>query len=218
MHTEIRIALPDGSFSEDDITCALSVLQRGGVVAFPTDTVYGLGVLPDRAEAIEKLYHIKEREPHKAIAVLTAEAAAVEEISGEVGAAARCLMAAFWPGALTRGLRLKPGLPDLLSPNGTSGVRMPDYIGALQLLRRAGALAVTSANLSGAASACDSAQVLEQIGGRFDLLLDSGKTRGGVSSTVVDCTVSPLRILRQGPVSAAALQAALEGIAGIENA
>ena len=208
MQTEIRKAHADGTFSAADLTEAVAVLQKGGVVGVPTDTVYGIAVLPDVTDAIRRLYEIKARDPKKAIALLVPDPSAVADVAQEPGEAAARLMQAFWPGALTLVFRLKPGLPDLLSSNGTIGVRMPDHAGVLGLLRLTGALAVTSANLSGAPSACSGEQALEGIGGQFELLLDGGAVPGGLSSTVVDCTGPSLRLLREGPISAAALEAA----------
>lgn len=209
--TQIIHAAAAGRFSEVDLQRALDILDKGGCVGLPTDTVYGLGVLPHLEESIARLYEIKKRAPSKAIAILVARPQAADEIAGKVSEYARKWMDAFWPGALTLVFPLKAGLPDVLSGNRTIGVRMPDHTGALQLLQRSGPLAVTSANLSGAASAISAAEVLAQLDGQFDLLLDAGVTPGGHSSTVVDCTGSNYRILREGPISEAQLLRVLRG-------
>jgi L-threonylcarbamoyladenylate synthase len=199
--TQILRADPGGCFSDSDLQIALDTLKRGGSVVFPTDTVYGLGVMPYIEAAITRLYEIKGREPDKAIPILIARPEAVDEIAEPVRDYARMWMRAFWPGALTLVFPLKSGFPDTLSLNRTIGVRMPDHAAALQLLQRSGPLAVTSANRSGAASTCRAEDVLEQLNGRFDVLMDGGTTPGGRSSTVVDCTQEAWEILREGPIT-----------------
>jgi tRNA threonylcarbamoyl adenosine modification protein (Sua5/YciO/YrdC/YwlC family) len=119
------------------------------------------------------------------------------------------LAARFWPGPLTLVLPKQKGLPEELSAQPTIGVRMPDHPVTLALLRRAGPLAVTSANISGAASSVTAQEVFAQLGGRIPLILDGGRTPGGVSSTVVDCTGREPRILRLGPISLKEIQKAL---------
>ncbi len=208
--TNILHAGANGRFTGADLQTALDILNRGGCVAFPTDTVYGLGARPQFQESVTRLYEIKRRESAKAIAILVAKPEDVNKIAEGVSEAARVWMNAFWPGPLTIVLPLKSGLPDMLSTNRTIGLRMPDHAAALQLLRLSGPLAVTSANLSGAASATSGEEVINQLEGRIDLLLDSGRTPGGLSSTVVDCTQTGINILREGPIDAAQLQKALE--------
>jgi L-threonylcarbamoyladenylate synthase len=187
---------------------ALETLRRGELVAFPTDTVYGVGVLAFDEQAIEQLYIAKIRDPAKAIAVLIGSPAALAQVAGEMGPLAQRLAQRFWPGPLTLVVPRHPGLPGNLSPQATIGVRMPDHPAALTLLNRAGPLAVTSANLSGAASTQTAQEVYEQLQGRIPLILDGGRTPGGLPSTVVDCTGSQPRILREGPISLQDLLAA----------
>jgi L-threonylcarbamoyladenylate synthase len=189
---------------------ALNLLWRGELVAFPTDTVYGVGARPDNPEAIETLYQAKDRQSSKAIAILLASPDALPQVAQEMGPAASRLAHRFWPGPLTLVVPRHPGLPANLSPLPTIGVRMPDHPLALALLRAAGPLAVTSANLSGASSAVTAEEVASQLGGRIPLILDGGRTPGGVSSTVVDCTGPAVVVLRQGPVSEAEIRQALE--------
>jgi len=118
-----------------------------------------------------------------------------------MGEMAHRLAGHFWPGPLTLVVARHPSLPDNLSPLPTVGVRMPDHPVALMLLNRAGPLAVTSANVSGAPSASSAQEVFDQLQGRIPLVLDGGPTPGGVPSTVVDCTGSEPMILRQGPIT-----------------
>jgi len=188
---------------------AHKLLLQGLPVAFPTDTVYGVGALLSDEGTIERLYDIKGREKTKAIAVLVGDPADLGRVTGEMSPSAVRLAQVFWPGALTLVVAASPDLPANLSPLPTVGVRMPDHTQTLALLQRCGPLAVTSANLSGAPSAVSAADVYEQIGALIPLILDGGKTPGGTSSTVVDCTVEPVVILRAGPVSAKQIAEAL---------
>lgn len=177
------------------------LLRAGGLVAFPTDTVYGLGAMLFDAQAIEQLYIVKGRDAAKAIAVLVGDEGGLAQVAKALGAVAARLARRFWPGPLTLVVAAHPALPANLSPLPTVGVRMPDHPVALVLLRRTGPLAVTSANLSGEPSATTAEEVFAQLNRRIPLILDGGKTPGGLPSTVVDCTGSELVILRPGPIS-----------------
>ncbi len=190
---------------------AVAVLQRGGLVAFPTDTVYGVGALAFAGEAVQRLYEVKGRSAEKAIAVLVAREADLTQVAAALTPSARALALRFWPGPLTLVVPKHPALPEAVSAGLTVGVRQPDHPMAQALLRLSGPLAVTSANLSGQPSATTAEEVLSQLGGRVDLLLDGGQTPGGVASTVIDCTAEPPVILRPGPISAAEIEAALKG-------
>ena len=191
------------------IFLAEQILHRGNLVAFPTDTVYGLGVMAFDPVAIDKLYKVKGRDISKAIAVLVGDIAALEEVTNEIGLTARQLAKEFWPGPLTLVLPRHPSLPTNLSPLPTIGVRMPNHKSTLALLNLTGPMAVTSANLSGKPSTKTAVEVFEQLNGRMPLILDGGTTSGGVPSTVVDCTGSELAVLRQGPISMVQLLSAL---------
>lgn len=180
---------------------ALELLRAGELVAFPTDTVYGLAAALDNPKAIEQLFVVKGREAGKAIAVLVGSPAALAQVTDELAPLPRRLAERFWPGPLTLVVPQRAGLPSNLSPTPTVGVRMPDHPAALALLAAAGPLAVTSANLSGKPSPVNAAEVLAQLDGRIPLILDGGQTPGGAPSTVVDCTGSQPVILRPGPVS-----------------
>lgn len=185
---------------------AVEILNRGGLVAFPTDTVYGLAAQVDNPAAIEKLYQAKQRSKEKAIPVLLGSPAELEQVAASVSPATQKLAEAFWPGPLTLVIVGHPDLPDNLAPGPTLGVRIPDHPDALTLLGLTGPLAVTSANLSGGENASSAAQVAAQLSGRIDLILDGGDTPGGQPSTVVDCTSKTLRILRAGPITEDAIQ------------
>lgn len=195
METEI---LPAGD--PQALQRALDLLRQGGLVAFPTDTVYGLGALASSPHSIRKLYEVKGRDLAKAIPILIGSVEDLQQVSPDPGELAMRLAARFWPGPLTLVVPRHPGLPAELSSLPTVGVRMPDHPAALALLRAAGPLAVTSANLSGEASPSTAEEVLAQLGGRIPLILDGGRTPGGRPSTVVDCSGPEPKILRQGPI------------------
>ncbi|MBX3046923.1 MAG: threonylcarbamoyl-AMP synthase [Anaerolineales bacterium] len=192
----------------DAIARAVDLLQRGGIVAMPTDTVYGIGALLTDAAAIERLYAVKGREHTKSIAVLLAGADDLPLVAQNASPAALRLAQHFWPGALTLVVPRLPSLPSALSQTNTVGVRVPNHPLALQLLTASGPLAVTSANRSGQPDALTAQDVLAQLDGRIDLVLDGGSTPGAVPSTVVDTIASPPRILRPGPIRAADILAA----------
>lgn len=180
---------------------ALEILTQGGLVAFPTDTVYGLAAHVRSAAGIDRLYEAKSRAANKAIAVLLAETEQLALLTTGLNPAAQRLAEAFWPGALTLVVAKHPDLPANLSPVPTLGVRMPDHAFARALMRVSGPLATTSANLSGAANPRTAQDVLEQLAGRVDLVLDGGPVADGLPSTVVDCTHDPVVILREGGLS-----------------
>jgi len=193
---------------EANIAHAAEILRKGGLVAFPTDTVYGLGAVYLDEKAVLGLYTAKARPPEKAIPILIASIAQMDLVSLEPSEYARILAQRFWPGPLTIVVPKHPGVPRAVASE-TVGLRVPDNLVARDLIRRAGPLAVTSANLSGQDSLVTAAQVLEQLDGRIDLILDGGLTAGRIPSTVVDCTGEQLVILRPGPLALGELQAAL---------
>ncbi|MFC1922199.1 L-threonylcarbamoyladenylate synthase [Chloroflexota bacterium] len=179
---------------------ALDVLSNGGLIAFPTDTVYGLAALPSKTEYIERLYIAKGRESTRAIAILLSSADELENVSHIPSDAVIKLADKFWPGPITLIVPRHPDLPNILSPDQTIGVRVPDHDIALELLRMTGPLGVTSANISGHENTQTAEEVMEQLDGRVHLVIDGGKSPGGVPSTVVDCTSPTPVILRPGPV------------------
>jgi len=188
---------------------AVDVLQNGGLVAFPTDTVYGLAALPVKTEFIESLFTVKGRESTRAIAILISSSDQLDDISLSPNKNAQILAKKFWPGPLTLIVPRHPSLPEILSPNPTIGVRVPDHGLAINLLTLAGPLGVTSANISGQENTTTAEEVLMQLDGRIHLLIDGGKTPGSVPSTVVDCTTLEPQVLRAGPISLADIQSAI---------
>jgi L-threonylcarbamoyladenylate synthase len=193
------------SDSSDAISRALEILNQGGLVAFPTDTVYGVGALAFNGTAVESIYAAKDRPVEKAIPVLIADESDLEKVGMDIPEVAHKLASRFWPGPLTVLVPKKTNLPESVSATETVGVRIPDHEVARTLLRAAGPMAVTSANISGQSSPSTAQEVLAQLGGRIPLIIDGGKTPGGVPSTLVDCTGNELKLLRQGPITLAEL-------------
>jgi L-threonylcarbamoyladenylate synthase len=184
---------------------AAQLLREHKLVAFPTDTVYGLGTLAFDGPTVLELYRAKERPPEKAIPILIAETIDLDQIAIEIPAIARTLMDRFWPGALTLVLPKQPRIPIEVSATNTVAVRMPDLELARALMRLTGPLAVTSANRSAGPNPRTAQAVLDQLDGRIDAIVDGGPTRGGVPSTVLDCTSSPPIVLREGALMDAVL-------------
>lgn len=186
------------------IAQAVQALHAGRIVAFPTDTVYGVGAHGLLPAAVERLYVAKRRPRDKAIPLLIAGAEALLQVALDVPDVAYALAERFWPGALTLVLRRAAGVPDAVTSGGeTVAVRAPDHAVTQALIAALDApLAATSANLSGQPAPDAPEGVLAQLDGRIDLLLDGGTCPGGVSSTVLDLTVSPPVVLRAGGISA----------------
>jgi L-threonylcarbamoyladenylate synthase len=196
MKTEIAL-----STSSHVISQALSILRSGGLVAFPTDTVYGIGCLALDGKAVESIYTAKDRPPEKAIPILIGEIMDSIKVALDFPQSAKLLAFRFWPGPLTCILPKKTTLPEAVSATATVGIRIPDQGFARVLLRAAGPMAVTSANISGQPSPSTAKEVYAQLNGRIPLIIDGGKTPGGIPSTVVDCTTGEINILREGPIS-----------------
>ncbi len=188
----------------------LEIIRRGGVVAVPTDTVYGIACALDNPQAINQLYAIKERDKLKAIPVLVGDLQQLDRIASDFNSQAQTLAKRYWPGALTLVVEKNPKLPQELTIYPTVGIRMPAYDWLLDLMRASGPLATTSANLSGAASPASAQEVLTQLDGRIELIVDGGICAGGIPSTVVDCSQQPLKILREGSISSEAIRKLLE--------
>lgn len=190
---------------------AMKALEMGHLVAFPTDTVYGLGCDAFNALAIERLYQCKGRGTEKAIPILVASLEQVSKVSPTSKDNYENIGRAFWPGPLTIIVDKDPSIPATVSSTDTLGVRIPDHPIALELLEAWGPMAVSSANLSGDHSTREAGEVLAQLDGRFDLLIDGGRSPGGSPSTVVDFRARPINILRQGPITMEQLLSSLQG-------
>ena len=182
------------------IALACEVIRSGGLIAFPTDTLYGLGCDPHLPTALQKIYAAKGRSASKAIPVLISRADQLESLVSGLPEQSTRLMERWWPGALTLVLPKNPDLPPDLTPYPGLAVRMPDHPVALSLLDQTGPLAVTSANLSDHENPQDAQGVLAQLDGVVDLILDGGSLLGGQASTIIDCMASEPKLLREGPI------------------
>ena len=187
------------------IALACEVIRSGGLIAFPTDTLYGLGCDPHLPTAIQKIYAAKGRSASKAIPVLISRADQLESLVSGLPEQSTRLMERWWPGALTLVLPKNPDLPPDLTPYPGLAVRMPDHPVALSLLDQTGPLAVTSANLSDHENPQDAQGVLAQLDGVVDLVLDGGSLLGGQASTIIDCMASEPKLLREGPIPFSAI-------------
>lgn len=187
---------------KEAIQQAVAVLRRGGVVAFPTDTVYGLGAHSGMTTAIEKLFQVKERERLKAIPLLIARAEDLATVAVQVPDIAWRLAERFWPGPVTLVVPRGAMVLDVLTGGAPSvAVRVPAHEVALRLIATLGVpLAATSANISGQPEAVTADEVRDTLGERVKLILDGGRCPGGVASTVVDVTVDPPCIRRRGAI------------------
>ena len=193
----------------DAIPQAAAWLRQGQLVAFPTDTVYGVGVAAFNAAAIKALYQAKQRPDEKGIPILLADPADLDKVTQNVPGMVRRLMARFWPGPLTLIMPRHPDLPANISPNDSIAVRIPDCDVARALIRAVGgAVAATSANQSGQPPAQTGAEALAALDGLVTAVLDDGPTPGGVPSTIITFVDGDLRIIREGPITAADLSLA----------
>ena len=190
---------------------AVRLLRAGKVIAFPTDTVYGVGASGFNERAIEQLFLVKNRSRDKAIPYLLADANDLALVAREVPDAARLLANKFWPGALTLIVPAGARVPKVLIAGGDSvAVRVPGHPTTRALIDALRApLAATSANLSGARDPATASEVFAQLNGHIPLILDSGPTRGNVPSTVVDVTTNPPTVRRVGVISIEQLENAL---------
>ncbi len=183
------------------IPLAIEILTSGGLVAFPTDTVYGLGAMAFNEQAVSRISDVKGRSGEKAIPVLIGDISQLNSVATGVNSQCEKLAKRFWPGPLTIALPRHPSIPDAITPLPTVGVRIPNFLPTLELLRKTGPLAVSSANISGMGSSSTARGVQAQLDGKIPLILDGGVTPGGTPSTVVDCSQGQPVILREGPIS-----------------
>jgi L-threonylcarbamoyladenylate synthase len=198
-----------------DVARAIAALQRGGLVAFPTETVYGLGADATDATAVARIFAVKGRPPDHPLIVHLADAAGVATWARAVPDEALVLAAACWPGPLTLVLRRAPGVLDVVTGGlDTVGLRVPDDPVAHELLAGfGGGVAAPSANRFGRVSPTTADDVVAELGGllepRRDIVLDGDRSRVGVESTIVDCSDGPARVLRPGGVPAERLEQVL---------
>lgn len=189
------------------------ILRNGGLVAFPTDTLYALGADASNSSAVQRLFAAKGRSQRSPIPLLVADLGMATLLCGELPEAAVRLAERYWPGPLTLVLSAPRGICTLLTGGtGRIGLRVPDAPIALALIRHLGGpVTGTSANRSGGKDPLDANEVLRQLGDHLDLVLDGGRVAMGRASTVLDLTVSPPVILRQGPIRQEAILGLLKG-------
>jgi L-threonylcarbamoyladenylate synthase len=198
-----RFDLSDEAQREAGIAAAALAVQRGQLVALPTDTVYGVGADAFDRKAVAAVLAAKGRGRDMPPPVLVPHVRALDGLAADVPACARELVAAFWPGPLTLVCRAQPSLDwDLGDTHGTVALRMPLHRVALEVLEKTGPLAVTSANRTGspAATTCDEA--VEMLGDAVSIYLDAGPSPSSVASTIIDVTGDVPRVLRAGPLEA----------------
>jgi L-threonylcarbamoyladenylate synthase len=198
------------SNAPDALDAALRELRAGKLVVLPTDTVYGVGALAFDEQAVRSIYDAKGRSEEKAIPILLGDAADLQKVTATLPPMAQRLANRFWPGPLTLVVPKHPGLPSAVSATATVGVRVPDHPFARALLNASGPMAVTSANRSGEPSPCTAEEALQQLDGRVALIIDAGRTPGGIPSTVLDCTGAEPRVLRAGPLTIDEIRAVLQ--------
>ncbi len=188
-----------------------SVLNSGGVIAYPTDTFYGLGADPFNPNALSKIFQIKQRPADKPLLVLIHSLDQLSDLGQEVTDNARKLMERFWPGPLTLIFKAAPGLPDALTAGtGTIGVRLPDHPFTRRLLETLGRpLTAPSANISGTGELRTAQEVTSSLEDKLDLIVDGGPAPGGKSSTVLDTTTNPPTLLREGTLTRFDLESVL---------
>ena len=190
------------------ITEAVNILKKGGIVAYPTDTVYGLGASMASLKAIERIFEVKDRPKGMAMPLLSANRAQIKKLVNNVPPSAWLLMYNFLPGALTIILHKSDIVPDVITGGSkTIAVRIPDHPVPISLIKGLGQPIVgTSANLSGQPSALTAEEVRIQIGDKVDLVIDGGSCPGGIESTVVDVSGRKPVVRRLGAISLEQLQ------------
>jgi L-threonylcarbamoyladenylate synthase len=195
-------------FGDEAVERAAATLQSGGLVAFPTETVYGLGARADRSEAVKRIYAAKGRPAENPSIVHAATAESAFELTDEVPPTARALAARHWPGPLTMVLRARPSAvaSEVMAGGSTVALRVPRHPAAHAILAAVGLpIAAPSANRSNAISPTTAAHVAASLGDAVELIVDAGPTGFGIESTIVDLASDPPKLLRRGSVSFAEL-------------
>jgi L-threonylcarbamoyladenylate synthase len=208
----IKIDLNDETVFRSQMVRVKRVLNLGGVMAFPTDTYYGLGATVFNREAIARIFKIKQRAKDKPLLTLVASAYQANTLAREIIPTAEILIDKLWPGPLTILFSARSELPPKLTAgSGKIGVRQPASETVRKLLSGIGfPITATSANISGAENITTAEEVEKFLGDRIDLIVDGGPTPGGKESTVLDVTLSPPLLVREGAVSRVEIDAVLE--------
>lgn len=182
---------------------AAEIIQKGGIVIFPTETVYGIGVNGLDEKAIKRLYEAKKRPLNKPISLLVSNMKMIESVAENISQTERKLMEKFFPGPLTIILKKKGCVPDILTANGdTVGIRMPEGEIARRLVQNAGVpIAATSANISGEENTIDANAIIKEFENTVDCFIDGDESKSGIGSTIVKITDGKAQILRQGKIT-----------------
>jgi len=196
------IELRRGPLDAAKIAKIVAVIRTGGVMVYPTDTFYGLGAGAYSETAVRKVYSLKKREKGKPLSVVVSGIEMAEKIAAFLPPSFLGLSRAFWPGPLTLVIKAKPLFPnEMLGPGGSLALRLPDVPWLLELVRRTDIpITATSANISGKKEIDSGKEVIEVFKGKVDLIVDGGKTPGGLPSTIVDLTSEKPRVLREGAI------------------
>jgi L-threonylcarbamoyladenylate synthase len=187
----------------DIIHAVVQVIRKGGIIVFPTSTLYGLGADADNSQAVERIFDIKGRQSHHPLLVLIRDKSYLPELVREIPSKAALLMEAFWPGGVTVVFHASKRISSRLTGNtGKIGIRVPKHpVAAAIMAQLEGPLTGTSANLSGGEGCSDISCLEEQVSAQLDGVVDAGPLKGGRGSTVIDITIDPPRILREGTIS-----------------
>ena len=185
------------------IETGISILKEGGIIAYPTDTVYGLGVCSENVQAVRKIYEVKNRPMHLPLPLLLPDISWIERVTNSVPDAAFPLIDSFMPGALTLVVKKADSVSDIISfGKETIAFRIPDHPVTIALIYGTGSpLIGTSANTSGKPSALTADDVDNQLGDKIDYILDGGTCSGGIESSIVDVTRDIPVLLREGAIS-----------------
>jgi L-threonylcarbamoyladenylate synthase len=204
MSSQIKLQVEEG----------IRLLKQGGVVAFPTDTVYGLGCGSSYREAVARIFQLKGRPEQMALPLLLAGIGQIDEVAHPVPAVARLLAAEFLPGALTLVLKKSETVPGFITAGGdTIALRVPAHPVPVALVSGLGMpLVGTSANLSGWPSALTAGEVCAQLGDKVDMVIDGGTVPGGQESTIVDVTGETPVVVREGAISREELRQVIDEI------
>jgi L-threonylcarbamoyladenylate synthase len=202
------IKLNPNHLEEEALRRIAEVVQQGGVIAYPTDTFYGLGCDPFSESAVERIFSIKGREPGKPIVLIVSELSVLDRLTGERGPLFAAVSRRFWPGPLTIVVPAASTLPSILTADtGTVGIRWPHDDLCCRIVHAGGeVLTGTSANLSGTPSLATAEAVAAQIGAMLDLIVDGGPTAGGQPSTILDLAQGEPKLIREGALPRAQLE------------
>ncbi|MBI4180577.1 MAG: threonylcarbamoyl-AMP synthase [Chloroflexi bacterium] len=205
---------------QQQIERGIAILKQGGIVAFPTDTVYGLGAGAGFQQAVERIYEVKKRPRNMPLPLLLANVSQITMVADPVPPIAWCLIYHFLPGALTLVLTKSASVPDFLTAGGsTIAIRIPAHPVPIALIEGLGTPIIgTSANLSGQLSPLTADEVYTQLGDKVDLIFDGGRCSGGKESTIVDVTGAIPVVLREGAISKEAIEKVCGNVLSVREA